>query len=781
MADEVLLIRLLSLRFWPHFVPLVVSQTMLGFGAAGVALALLRRRLGRTPGAALGWIAVAAAPSFDLAFRASQRVPLDPFLLLWEPSAWPAFALFFGVLALPFLLAGLVTGLPLAFPLGRPGLVYGASFVGSAVGALLSQAALAWLPTESLLRLPSALAVLAALPLVLRPSGQAGRWRPARGAALLAVALLLAAPAPRLVHSPYKDLAVLSRLPGAEVLARRSGLRGDYRALRAAGIHQAPGLSLAFRGEIPPQAVILADGEAAGVVPAAGGTAPAYLAFLPSALPYRILGPGASVLQLGLRGTEGVLAAAGGGAASVTVVEPARELSALVERDLRGFSGGWPPGVRVEIRSQAARSFLAREARRFDLVELADVSSATFASLGVHAAGESFLLTRQGIRAALDRTGERGLVAFTGWLKAPPRESVKLLRTVRAALEAEGLTAADRVMLVRGWGTFAAVARRAPFGEAERERARGFCREMGFDLVWPPGWGAAPPAGGDERALAEAASDALTGSGAGGSRLFDLEPTGDDSPYFHRFLRPGALPEFRRALGRAWVPFVEWGVVFLLLSLPVSLAVAAAALLLPAFAGGGGRGRIRTLAYFAALGLAYMLLELTFLKAGMLFLGDAAAAAAAMGGFTCFSGLGSALSHRVASPAGLRRTCAAAAGLGLLGLLLLQAGAPWLLALPFAARLAVFLAALAPAAAAMGVPFPVGLSRLGEQTASIPRALAVNGFFSVAGSTLASVGALWLGFRLTAAAGALLYLASAWLAPRAAGRAPGALTGPCAR
>ncbi|HEU4382963.1 MAG TPA: hypothetical protein VFR85_05595 [Anaeromyxobacteraceae bacterium] len=782
MANEVLLIRLLSLRFWPHFVPLIVSQAMLGFGAAGVALALLRGPLARAPRAALAWTAVAAAPSFDLAFRASQRVPLDPFLLLWEPSAWPAFALFFALLAVPFLLAGAAAGLPLAFSLGPPGRVYGASFLGSAAGAVLSTAALALLPTESLLRLPSALGILAALPLILDPPGPAGRLRPARAAALAAAALLLLAPAPGLVLSPYKDLSVLSRLPGAEVLARRSGTHGDYRALAAAGIHQAPGLSLAFRGRIPPQAVILADGEAAGVVPAAGGRAPDYLAFLPSAMPYRLLAGGASVLQLGLRGTEGVMGAAAGGAASVTVVDPSRELRALVERDLAGFSGGWPAGVRVEIRAEAPRAFLARESRRFDLVELADVSSATFASLGVHAAGESFLLTREGVRAALDRAGARGLLSFTGWLKAPPRESVKMLRTVRAALEGEGLGAAERVIVIRGWGTFAAVARRAPFGEVELGPARRFCEEMGFALVWPPGAAGDPAAGdpaggrspqsratqGDERDLAEAVADALAGSGRRGGRLFDLEPTGDDSPYFHRFLRPGALPEFRRALGRAWVPFVEWGVAFLLLSLPVSLAVAAGALILPAFARREGRTRIRALGYFAALGLAYMLLEITFLKAGMLHLGAAAAAAAAMGGFTCFSGLGSALSHRLASDRALRRACAAAAGLGLLGLLLLQAGAGWVLGLPFAARLGLFLASLAPAAVAMGVPFPAGLSRLGGEPAAVARALAVNGLFSVAGATLASVGALWLGFRLTAAAGAVLYLAAAVLAPREA-------------
>jgi len=34
----------------------------------------------------------------------------------------------------------------------------------------------------------------------------------------------------------------------------------------------------------------------------------------------------------------------------------------------------------------------------------------------------------------------------------------------------------------------------------------------------------------------------------------------------------------------------------------------------------------------------------------------------------------------------------------------------------------------------------------------------VNGFFSVAGASLASIGALWLGFRWTVGIGAVLYV-----------------------
>jgi hypothetical protein len=44
----------------------------------------------------------------------------------------------------------------------------------------------------------------------------------------------------------------------------------------------------------------------------------------------------------------------------------------------------------------------------------------------------------------------------------------------------------------------------------------------------------------------------------------------------------------------------------------------------------------------------------------------------------------------------------------------------------------------------------------------------VNGFFSVAGASLASIGALWLGFRWTVAIGAVLYVMAGLLFPRVA-------------
>jgi hypothetical protein len=761
LANEIVLIRLLSFRFWPHFVPLIVSQAMLGFGCAGVVLQIVRRRVERSPGRLFAWMVLLAAPTFDLAFRASQFVSFDPFLLLWDPVAWPRFGGFFILLAVPFFLSGCGMAIPFAFLRLRPGPVYAASFAGSAAGALVALPFLMLAPTGGLLRLPLALGAVACAFVL---SDRGGKWRKGRVAMLCAVLFLLVIPPGDLKLSPYKDLAAVRNLPGAREIASRFGISGDFRAVFAPGIHSAPGLSIRFAGEIPPQATVFVDGEQRGTVPKDGGTiSPAYLKYFPAVLPYRFF-EHPRVLQLGLRGTEGVLTAAANFASSVTIVEPAQELVRLVREDLSGFSGGWPVSLPVEIREEGARNFLARDRRLFDIIEVADISSATFSSLGIHATGETFLLTREGIRAALARLGEGGLLAFSGWLKAPPRENVKILRTIRAELSAARLVpAADRVVAIHGWGTFSLVARRTPFHPAEIERVRRFCSDYGYSMAWPAA-GAVAGGGAEERALREAVSDAMTATpGERESELFDLLPVTDDSPYFHRFLRLRTLPEFKRLLGSQWIPFVEWGIVFLVLSLGVSLVLAVMLLLLPAAFVRDGTGKAAAIAvagYFSALGLGYMLVELTFLKAGILVLGDTIRAAGiAIGGFSFFSGIGSAVSGRWGSERAMKRVFAGIAVCIVAGFVLLSAAAGPLLARGWAMRTAAFVATLAPAAFLMGIPFPVAISRLAAAGGStIPFAWAVNGFFSVAGASVASIGALWLGFRWTIVVGAVLYV-----------------------
>lgn len=160
--------------------------------------------------------------------------------------------------------------------------------------------------------------------------------------------------------------------------------------------------------------------------------------------------------------------------------------------------------------------------------------------------------------------------------------------------------------------------------------------------------------------------------------------------------------------------------------------------------------------YFAALGFAYMFLEIAFIQRFMLFLAyPVYAVSVVLTAFLVFSGVGSYVADRrlrAGQSAGARRLVRGAvlliAALGVLYILLLppafRAAAGW----PDAARVASSLLLLAPLAFLMGIPFPVGLQLTSNARPSlVPWAWGLNGAASVLGATLATLTAIHIGFR----------------------------------
>ena len=83
---------------------------------------------------------------------------------------------------------------------------------------------------------------------------------------------------------------------------------------------------------------------------------------------------------------------------------------------------------------------------------------------------------------------------------------------------------------------------------------------------------------------------------------------------------------------------------------------------------------------------------------------------------------------------------------------------PW----PDAARVVASLVLIAPLAFFMGMPFPLGLSRVSARAPElVPWAWGVNGCASVISAVLASLLAIHLGFTAVVACAVLLYLAAA--------------------
>src|SRR5512142_3589457 len=86
LAYEVLLTRLFSIVLWYHFAYMIISAAMLGYGASGTLLTVLRDRI--VPHFAAVYVISAAALALLMpaAFLLAQQVPFNPLELLWDQS-----------------------------------------------------------------------------------------------------------------------------------------------------------------------------------------------------------------------------------------------------------------------------------------------------------------------------------------------------------------------------------------------------------------------------------------------------------------------------------------------------------------------------------------------------------------------------------------------------------------------------------------------------------------------------------------------------------------------
>jgi hypothetical protein len=181
--------------------------------------------------------------------------------------------------------------------------------------------------------------------------------------------------------------------------------------------------------------------------------------------------------------------------------------------------------------------------------------------------------------------------------------------------------------------------------------------------------------------------------------------------------------------------------------------------------------RVSVALYFLLIGFAFLFIEIAFIQRFSLFLGHPLTAiAVTLAGFLVFAGLGSGVSKRAAARwprAAILVAVAAivAIGAGYVGLLPLVFDA--LMGWPLAAKCVATVGLIAPLGFAMGLPFPLGLSRVAERTpALLPWAWGINGCASVVAAVMASLLAMHIGFTAVLAIALGLYAAAALLSGR---------------
>ncbi|MCF8129022.1 MAG: hypothetical protein K9N10_10950 [Deltaproteobacteria bacterium] len=754
---ELVMMRILSLRFWYYFASMVISVGLLGFGFSGSLLTLFQRHFHHHRHLWSVLLAFTASTGVLLSAWAAQVLPLDVHYLAWSlPTEWLNILQIELLMMLPFFLTGGFLGLVL---MDRPERIHGhyaANLAGSGAGAILSLVLMFHFSTAQMVLVLSFCCCGAGLLLT--------RWsRPkfvflALGAVFFW--LLGAGSFPSEIHlSPYKKLAQEKRKPQTEVPITAEGPAGRIDVVEGPSIHDAPpGMSLQNPHPIPKRTLVIVDGDQTHVVYAYNRIEDwRFLNYTSAALPFymedisKVLipgpGGGAAIALAALHGSETIVALAG----HAQFVE-------LLRKQLAHKGGKIYERPEVAVYFELPRGYLRRTGNRYDLI-LIPLLDPSGGGKSLQSAQENYLFTTESFITFLRHLTHNGILSITVKSQMPPRSGLRVFNTLVCALREMALSPRERLAFIRSWESVTVLAKKSPWSTSQLTRFRKLAAERGFDMCYLPDL--KPEEANRYHVLPEPfyfdAAQRLLGDEKDRfvkDYLFALEAPSDDKPYFHHFIRWTHLPELQKRLKGQIPAFLEMGAIMLASALAQILILAAVLIFLPLtirvthFRSTRNKGII--LAYFSLLGLGFMFLEMGFLQKMILYLSHPIySAAVVIASFLVFAGIGSRLSGYW--PWSDLTTVGVASGLVTTGgifyfffldnlLSAIRSQGLW--------HMSLFVSlAIAPLALAMGHLFPLGLKRVGISfPALVPWAWGVNGFASVIAAASAPLVAMSVGF-----------------------------------
>jgi len=781
LTYQLLLTRTFSVTMYYHFAFVAISVTMFGMAVGAIAVYLGPRLfVGQRVTRHLAIGASLFAATIVLSYLTHLAIPF-----LIEPSlvSGYALALTYAALSVPFVMSGIVVSLALTrFP-QQVGALYAADLTGAALGCLIvgPMLRLADAPTAVLATaaIASVSAVLFAAERTLNETTVSARFRHA--CATLAGLLILAAAANGLAARQNAGWLRLIWVKGqyeARPLVERwnsfSRIRviGDQnRVIKPSGWGLSPTLPADKRAR---ELHLDIDSYAGTELTAYNGDPETV-----SHLKYDVtnvahyLRPNSRVVVVGTGGGRDVLSALVFNQREVTGVEINESIIDLVNRRFGDFTGHLDRDPRVRFVNDEARSYIARLQDRVDLIQISLIDTWAATASGAFVLTENSLYTTNAWRVFLDHLAPRGILSVSRWYYADrPGEVYRLATLASTVLMQRGITRpGDHYAIVRarpaaaasgpdGVGTM--LLSRDPLSAADVDALEAVASRLKFEIVQSPRYSA----------------DDTFAAIANGSRLADAiaahplniaAPT-DDTPFFFHMLRLRDVFNTARWHDQGIVRFNMTAVGILgVLMVTVTILTAACIVLPLAVArsnrlrqGYGGPAAIAPhLLYFGAIGLGFMLVEISQVQRLAIFLGHPVySLSVVLFSLLLSSGIGSLATARVQD-----RPQSSTRILLLLVVVLVAFGGITPLVIRYfdaasiATRIAVSVGILLPIGFLMGMAFPIGMRRaLSEAPSIAPWLWGVNGAASVCASVLVVVIALGAGISAAFWVGAGCYL-----------------------
>ncbi|MGB4053482.1 MAG: hypothetical protein WBK83_03890 [Dysgonamonadaceae bacterium] len=759
IAFQLILMQILSYVQWYHFAYMIISIALLGFGAAGTFLTIFQQKLEKNYYTLFPFLLIVTAILIPVVvgIANSEAVRFDSLLIFQDSRHIGKLILTYFIFFLPFLTGALAIGMSFSKFADQIGKIYFSNLIGSGIGGIIALFFMQWIIPE---QQSFAVAILAFVGgIVSLPKNKKKLIRIIVPLSTLILIILFFYP-PRLTPSEYKDISKTMLLPDAKVEYRKSTPHGFVEIVSSPVLRYAPGVSLAYRDSFPVRKVVFNNGNWMGCLlpQPLEANETNILDYTPQALPYHIDNiKNALIINAGTG--ENVLLALSHQVARITTNETNPEIFNILRQSFEGF-------YQVQPYQTMPRTLLTPDTNKYDLIELPIIGS-FFGNSGLNAVEPRYELTIEALREMWSKLSEKGMISLSCWMDYPVRNAYRLLATISLLLDENDIAhPPHHVVAIRSWCAITFLVKKSPFKRDEINKVRLFCENRMFDpLVLPEKQEI-------ERDKYNILQDTTFFTHVDQLLSHEKEtlirqypyrihPTTDDRPFFFQFVRFKQIPQLISSIREKNFPFLDIGYVLIILTFVQIVLIAAIFILLPlSFRPWKSRNKKWVLMYFSGLGLAYMFLEMVFIQHFTFYFGEPTYAASATLGILLFtSGLGSYYSGKSQNNKKMRL----AIPLVIAAILVLYAFvlSPILtatigIALPLKIMIAVVL--LGTLGFFLGMPFPIGIDYLsGKNTDDIPWAWALNGYFSVISTVLATIISVELGYLLLLSMAAFIY------------------------
>ncbi len=755
---ELSLTRLFSVVLFYHFAFLAISIALLGLGAGGVFAYLRQEWLAphdvRKIGAVLCLInALAVVAALEVVLHTRVALQLSSY-------NFKRLTLIYVFSAVPFFFTGLLFSVAFARETRRIPQLYGADLLGGSLACLAVVPLLNWIGGPNTV-------VFAGLAMALAAVTWSASRRGRRAGVVLA--LLLAA----LIAANYSGRLM-------DIIYAKGVRISDYFTVEYVRWNAISRIEVDRKKDGSKWVVIDADANSAIMnFDPAEARQPKYWEGLMRVAPSvtNVLRPHGSYAIIGPGGGPDVMRALANGSSDITGIE----INPIIINDvMRGRYADYSHHLydlpQVHIHIADGRSWVRNSRQKYDVVQMTLVDTWASTAAGAFALSENNLYTVEAFKEYFQHLKPDGMIAITRWEFKQPREALRVLAVAMQALHELGVPDPARNFIVVSEGALnvdgrpvVVLAKKTPFTPEEEAAVRAHAAETDLVAQYLP----SQP---QDNAFGQLIASNVPYSFARNYK-FNVSPVTDNAPFFFFTLKTRQiLSKSLLARGIDWK--VNLGVVVLAMVLLISIAAVLFFLVLPLALHGGSGGRTLQLLYFIAVGLGYILVEITFIQRFVLFLGNPTYALTVVIFLLMLSsGAGSMVSRKwLSRPSQVKIPLAAvvAALLVYVGVLHHLLGS--LVGLAFFVKLLVSAVLLIPVGFAMGMPFPTGLRWLAgdrvevedatiapadgaaSQRNAVEWAWAMNAASSVLGSVLAIVIAIQVGLNLTLTCGAAAYL-----------------------